>query len=87
VVLLLFGGIILTVVIFGFEALLLLALLIPLLALARIMWVLPWVIEATNGDTVLGRERVRGWHDSSERIREIAAAYQRGEDPFEPRPA
>jgi hypothetical protein len=81
-VLLLFGGIILTVVIFGFEALLLLALLIPAFALARILWVLPWVIEATYGETVLGRERVRGWRDSSERIREIAAAYERGQDPF-----
>jgi hypothetical protein len=81
-VLLLFGGIILTALIFGFEALLLLALLIPLFALARILWVLPWVIEARYGGTVLGLERVRGWRDSSERIREIAAAYQRGEDPF-----
>jgi len=40
------------------------------------------VIEATDGDTLLGRERVRDWRDSSERIREIAAAYQRGQDPF-----
>jgi len=37
-VLLLFGGIILTALIFGFEALLLLALLIPVFALARILW-------------------------------------------------
>jgi hypothetical protein len=82
IVLLLFGGIILTVAIFGFEALLLLAFLIPLFALARILWVLPWIIEARNGDSLLGVERVRGWRDSAERIREIAAAYERGQDPF-----
>jgi hypothetical protein len=81
-VLLLFGGIILTVAIFGFEVLLLIALLVPLFAIARILWVLPWIIEAHHGDTLLGRERVRGWRDSSERIREIAAAYERGQDPF-----
>jgi hypothetical protein len=82
IVLLLFGGIILTVVVFGFEALLLVALLIPLFAIARVLWVLPWIIEASSGGTTLGRERVRGWRDSSARIREIAAAYERGQDPF-----
>jgi hypothetical protein len=81
-VLILFGGIIVTVVIFASELLLLIALLAPLFAIARILWVLPWIVEATNGDTVLGRERVRGWRDSSERIQEIAAAYERGQDPF-----
>ena len=81
-ILIVFGGVILMVVVFASEALFLLFLLVPLFALARILWVLPWVIETTSGDTVLGRERVRGWRDSSERIREIAAAYQHGEDPF-----
>ena len=33
-------------------------------------------------DSVLGADKVRGWRDSSERIREIAAAYERGQDPF-----
>jgi hypothetical protein len=79
IVLVLFGSLIL----FGVEAMLLIALLIPLLAALRILWVIPWVIEATYGDTVLGVEKVRGWRDSSERIRDLAAAYQRGEDPFE----
>src|SRR5829696_8882895 len=81
-VVLLFGGIVLTVAVFASEALLLLALLIPLFAIARILWVLPWVIEATEAATVLGLERVRGWRDSAERIREIAASYERGQDPF-----
>jgi hypothetical protein len=35
-----------------------------------------------RADTVLGVDRVRGWRDSSERIREIAAAYERDQDPF-----
>jgi hypothetical protein len=78
VVIALFGSIIL----FGFEILLVAVLLVPLIALLRAFWVLPWVIETTNGDTLLGIEKVRGWRDSEERIREIAAAYQRGEDPF-----
>ena len=64
------------------EFLLVLALLVPLLVLARIFWMLPWVIEAANGDTLLGIDKVRGWRDSSERIQEIAAAYERGQDPF-----
>lgn len=64
------------------EFLLVLALLVPLLALARVFWVLPWIIEATNGDLLLGIDKVRGWRESSERIDEIAAAYRRGEDPF-----
>jgi hypothetical protein len=47
-----------------------------------VFWVLPWIIEATNGDLLLGIDKVRGWRESSERIDEIAAAYRRGEDPF-----
>lgn len=64
------------------EFLLVIALLVPLLVLARIFWMLPWVIEAADGDTLLGVDKVRGWQASSERIRDIAAAYERGQDPF-----
>jgi hypothetical protein len=64
------------------EFLLVLALLVPLLVLARVFWVLPWVIEATNGDLLLGIDKVRGWRESAQRIDEIAAAYRRGENPF-----
>jgi len=64
------------------EFLLVLALLVPLLVLARLFWMLPWIVEATNGDTLLGIDKVRGWRDSSDRIRDIAAAYERGQDPF-----
>lgn len=78
----LFGGIILTIAVLASEALLLIALLIPLLAVARMFWILPWVVEATNGDTVLGTMPVRGWRDSEAQIHDIAEAYQRGEDPF-----
>jgi len=85
IVLALFGGIILTLAVLASEALLLVALLIPLLAVARMLWILPWIVEATNGDTVLGTVPVRGWRDSRDRIRDIADAYQRGQDPFEPR--
>lgn len=81
----LFGGIVLTVAVLASEALLLVALLIPLLALARMLWILPWVVEATYGDTVLGTVPVRGWRDSEAQIQDIALAYQRGEDPFEPK--
>jgi hypothetical protein len=71
-----------TIILFGFELVLVVVLLVPVLALLRVFWLLPWIIEARNGDTILGIERVRGWRDSEDRIREIAAAYQRGEDPF-----
>jgi hypothetical protein len=66
------------------ELLLVVALLVPLLVLARVFWMLPWIVEARNGDTLLGIDKVRGWRDSSERIRQVAAAYERGEDPFGP---
>lgn len=82
VVFVLFGGVILTVALLASEALVLVLLVVPIVAVARILWVLPWVIEARSGGTVLGSDRVRGWRDSSERIREIAAAYERGQDPF-----
>ena len=81
-VLTLFGGVILLVAIFASEAILLVGLIIPILAIARILWVLPWVIAVTSGDALLGIDRVRGWRDSSERIRDIAAAYERGQGPF-----
>jgi hypothetical protein len=64
------------------ELLLVVALLVPLLVLARVFWMLPWIVEARNGDSLLGIDKVRGWRDSAERIREIAAAYERGQDPF-----
>lgn len=64
------------------ELLLVLALLVPLLVLARLFWVLPWIVEARTGDVLLGMDKVRGWRDSDQRIDEIAAAYERGEDPF-----
>jgi hypothetical protein len=64
------------------ELLLVAALLVPLLVLARVFWMLPWIVEARYGDTLLGIDKVRGWRDSSDRIREIAAAYERGQDPF-----
>ena len=82
IVFFLFGGIILSITFLFGEALLLLLLLIPLLVVARLFWVLPWIIEARNGNETLGVEKVRGWRDSRDRIQEIADAYQRGEDPF-----
>ncbi|RNL79133.1 hypothetical protein [Nocardioides marmorisolisilvae] len=71
-----------SIIFFGFELVVVLVLLIPILALLRVFWVLPWIVEATHGNELLGVEKVRGWRDSEERIRDIAAAYQRGEDPF-----
>lgn len=78
----LFGGIILTALFFAGEVMVLLLLLVPLLIAARVLYVLPWVIEATHGDEVLGTVGVRGWRESEERIAEVAGALQRGEDPF-----
>jgi len=83
----LIGGLVLTVAVFAGEALLLVLLLIPLLAAARMVTVLPWVIEAVRGETVLGVAKVRGWRESEETMRAITAAYQRGEDPFPVRDA
>lgn len=81
-IVLVFGGIILTALLFASEALLLLLLVVPLLAAARLFWVLPWIIESRTGATLLGAEKVRGWRASEDRIREIATAYQQGQDPF-----
>ena len=75
-------AIVLPFAILASELVLVVALVVPLLALARVFWMLPWIIEATNGDTRLGIDKVRGWRASGERIREIAAAYERGQDPF-----
>ena len=86
IVWLLIGGLIISIAFLFGEALLLLLLVLPLLAVARMFWVLPWIVEATNGDAVLGVAKVRGWRDSEARIREIAAAYQRGQDPFVSQP-
>lgn len=69
-------------VIMGFEAVLVVALLVPILALLRALAVIPWVVEATRGDEVLGIAKVRGWRESTERIRDIAASYERGEQPL-----
>lgn len=79
IVLVLFGGVILTFTILAGEAVLLLLLAIPLLLAARMFWVLPWIIEAKAGNQVLAQEKVRGWRDSEERIREIAGRLERGE--------
>jgi hypothetical protein len=79
---LLFGGIVATLAIFAGEALLLLLLLVPLLIVARLLWIAPWVIEARAGDATLGLAKVRGWQGSQKRIRDLAEAYRRGEDPF-----
>ena len=81
---LVFGGIVATLAIFASEALLLLLLLVPLLVVARLLWIAPWVIEARSADTTLGLVKVRGWRGSQERIRDLAEAYRRGEDPFRP---
>lgn len=75
-------ALLLTFGLFAGEILLLAVVLVPLLGIARVLWIVPWIIESTRGDTVLGIEKVRGWRASSERIAEIAAAYERGEDPF-----
>jgi hypothetical protein len=86
-VFLLFGGIILTVFVFAGEFLLLLLLLFPAFVVARMFWVLPWIIEAREGTSTLGLVKVRGWRDSEEKIRDLAASYRRGEDPFDVRDA
>jgi hypothetical protein len=79
---LLFGGIVATVAIFASEALLLLLLLVPLLVVARLLWIAPWVVEARADDATIGLDKVRGWRDSGQRIHDLAEAYRRGEDPF-----
>lgn len=82
IVLFLFGGLVLTFAVLAGEALLVLLLLVPLLAAARLVQVLPWIIEVEYGDEILGTVAVRGWRASEEKLQEVAAAYQRGEDPF-----
>jgi hypothetical protein len=82
VAIVLVGGIVATLAIFASEALLLLLLLVPLLVVARLLWIAPWVVEARSDQGTLGLVKVRGWRDSAERIRDLADACRRGEDPF-----
>jgi hypothetical protein len=81
-VLALLAPLILTVVVLAGEVLLLL-LLLPLVALARVLLGRPWLVQARHDGSLLGVEPVRGWFASGARIREIATAYERGGgDPF-----
>lgn len=83
-VLMLFGGIVLTFAVLASEVLLLALVLLPLLAAARVFWVIPWVVEARRGQATLGVWRARGWGASAELIRTVSDAYRRGEDPETP---
>jgi hypothetical protein len=59
-----------------------LVLVVPVLALPRLLGIQPWLVLARHDGLVLGTERVRGWRASQERIAAIAAAYERGNDPW-----
>ncbi len=59
----------------------LLLLLLPVAALVRLVFGTPWTVEATHRGQLLRSERVRGWTDSGVRVMELAAAYERGEEP------
>jgi hypothetical protein len=61
---------------------LVLVLVVPVLALPRLLGLRPWLVLARHDGLVLGTERVRGWQASQERIAAIAAAYERGSDPW-----
>ena len=61
---------------------LVLVLVVPVLALPRLLGVRPWLVLARHDGLVLGTELVRGWRASQERIAAIAAAYERGSDPW-----
>ena len=80
--LLLFFPVVLAVALLAGEVLVLL-LLLPLFLLARVVPVLPWTVEARHEGTLVGVEKVRGWHASQQRIQEIVTAYERSTDhPF-----
>jgi hypothetical protein len=80
--LLLFFPVVLAVALLAGEVLVLL-LLLPLFLLARVVPVLPWTVEARHEGTLVGVEKVRGWHASQQRIQEIVTAYERStDDPF-----
>ncbi len=80
------GSVLVGVVLLAVQALLL-VLVVPVLAVLRLVRVLPWVVEARHGSSILGAAKVRGWRDSEELIRQIAADLQFGRDPFAPRQA
>jgi hypothetical protein len=61
---------------------LVLVLAVPALALPRLLGLVPWVVVARHDGLVLGSEPVRGWRASRDRIAAIAAAYERGNDPW-----
>lgn len=64
--------------------LLLLLLLLPVAVLLRVAFGRPWVVEAvevTRGRPLLWSEPVRGWTESGLRVHDLAAAYERGEEP------
>jgi len=63
------------------ELLLLLALL-PLFIAARLGWVMTWTVLVKKDREVLGSRKAKGWTDSGVLIHDLAAAYERGEDPL-----
>ena len=63
------------------EFLLLLALL-PLFIAARLGWAMTWTVLVTKDGEVLGTRKATGWTDSGVLIHDLAAAYERGEDPL-----
>ncbi|HSE08126.1 MAG TPA: hypothetical protein VLB29_05630 [Nocardioidaceae bacterium] len=59
----------------------LLVLMLPIFVLGRVLFRMPWTVVATYKGRLLWSERVEGWTESETRILEIAAVYERGEQP------
>lgn len=58
-----------------------LLLLVPFLAMARVMFGRHWVVEVRRGFTPYYEEHAGDWAISSERIRNLAGAIERGDLP------
>ncbi len=71
------GGLVVGFVFLALQVLVF-VLVVPVVTVLRLIGVLPWVVEARSGDQVLGTGRARGWHDSEELVREMAADVQFG---------
>jgi hypothetical protein len=61
--------------------LVLLVLLLPLALLVRVLFKRPWTVEATSRRRLLWSEQVHGWTESGVRVLEVAAIYERGDEP------
>jgi len=69
------------VIFFAVAEFLLLVALLPMFVAARLGWAMTWTVMVKRDGTLQGTRKVTGWTESGVLIHDLAAAYERGEDP------